>query len=127
MVAQVIKLPLAANNYKSTQSRVATEVFKTSASDVKVDSEKAKQAVQNIEVVRNAAKELNEFTEKIQTNLKFSVDEGSGRSVITVTDTQTGNVIRQIPAKEALAVANIIRDAIAADIEKVGLLLAAQG
>ena len=126
MVAQVIKLPLAANNYKSTQSRVATEVFKTSASDVKVDSEKAKQAVQNIEVVRNAAKELNEFTKKIQTNLKFSVDEGSGRSVITVTDTQTGNVIRQIPAKEALAVANIIRDALAEDIEKVGLLLATQ-
>ena len=130
MVAQVIKLPLAANNYKSTQSRVATEVFKTSASNVKVDSEKAKgiakQAAQNIEVVRNAAKELNEFTEKIQTNLKFSVDEGSGRSVITVSDTQTGDVIRQIPAKEALAVANIIREAMAADIEKVGLLLATQ-
>ncbi len=126
MVAQVIKLPLAANNYKSTQSRVATEVFKTSASDVKVDSEKAKQAVQNIEVVRNAAKELNEFTKKIQTNLKFSVDEGSGRSVITVSDTQTGDVIRQIPAIEALAVANIIRDALAEDIEKVGLLLATQ-
>jgi len=126
MVAQVIKLPLAANNYKSTQSRVATEVFKTSASDVKVDSEKAKQAVQNIEVVRNAAKELNEFTEKIQTNLKFSVDEGSGRSVITVSDTQTGDVIRQIPAIEALAVANIIRDALAEDIEKVGLLLTTQ-
>jgi len=132
MVAQVIKLPsVAANNFQSTQLGTTAEVVNTSANNAKVDSEKAKeiaeQAAQNIDVVRNAAKELNEFTEKIQTNLSFSIDEGSGQSVITVTDTQSGDVIRQIPAKEALAVANIIRDAIAADIEKVGLLLAAQG
>ncbi len=132
MVAQVIKLPnVAANNFQSTQSDIAVGVINTSASNIKVNSEKAKQiaeqAAQNIEDVRNAAKELNEFTEKIQTNLRFSVDEGSGQSVITVTDTQTGDVIRQIPAKEALAVANIIREAIAADIEKAGILLKAQG
>ena len=55
------------------------------------------------------------------------MDEGSGRTVITVTDTQTGDLIRQIPAKEVLAVANLIREANASDAEKVGLLLAAQG
>ncbi len=132
MVAQVIKLPsVAANDFQSTQLGPIAGVVTTTANNVKVDSERAKeiaeQAAQNIDVVRNAAKELNEFTQKIQTNLSFSVDEGSGQSVITVTDTQSGDVIRQIPAKEALAVANIIRDAIAADIEKVGLLLAAEG
>ncbi|QMU60395.1 MAG: hypothetical protein GKR92_01255 [Gammaproteobacteria bacterium] len=132
MVAQVIKLPtVATNNFQSTQSGAAAEVIKKSASEAKVDSEKAnevaKQATQNVEAVRNAAKELNDFSEKIQTNLNFSVDEGSGRSVITVTDTQTGDVIRQIPAKEALAVANLLREASAAEIGKVGLLLAAQG
>ncbi|MFK7815373.1 MAG: flagellar protein FlaG [Gammaproteobacteria bacterium] len=132
MVAQVIKLPnVATNNFQSTQPGAAADVSKTPANNTKVDTEKAKQiaeqAAQNIEVVRNAAKELNEFTEKIQTNLRFSVDEGSGQSVVTVTDTQSGEVIRQIPAKEALAVANIIREAIAADIEKAGFLLNAQG
>ena len=132
MVAQVIKLPsVAANNFQSTQSRTAAEKLKASTSNAKVDSEKAKefakQAAQNVEAVRNAAKELNEFAEKIQTNLNFSVDESSGRSIITVTDTQTGDVIRQIPAKEVLAVANLIREATAAGVEKVGLLLTAQG
>ena len=78
-------------------------------------------------MIRNAAKDLNEFASKIQTNLSFSVDKQSGRSVITVTDTQTGDVIRQIPAKEVLAVANLLREATATDIEKVGILLAEQG
>jgi flagellar protein FlaG len=132
MVAQVIKLPnVTATNFQSNPSNSLVGVNNTTASESRVNNEKAQQiaeqAAQNIQDVRNAVKELNEFTEKIQTNLRFSVDEGSGRSVITVTDTQTGDTIRQIPAKEALAVANIIRDAIAADIEKVGLLLAEQG
>ena len=132
MVAQVIKLPtVATNNFQSGQSGIPIESAKTPAKNVQAEATRAKkvaeQAAQNVEVVRDAAKELNEFAKKIQTNLSFSVDEGSGRSVITVTDSQTGDVIRQIPAKEALAVANLIREATAAGIEKVGLLLAAQG
>jgi flagellar protein FlaG len=132
MVAQVIKLSdVTTINFQTKPTNPVVEVDNTSASEVKANSERAQQvaeqAAENIKDVRNAAKELNEFTEKIQTNLRFSVDEGSGRSVITVTDTQSGDTIRQIPAKEALAVANIIRDAIAADIEKVGLLLTEQG
>ena len=132
MVAQVIKLPSAATNiFQSRPSGTPAEVVNLPAQNVKVDRARAKeiadQAVQNIEVLRDAARKLNDFVEKIQTNLNFSVDEGSGRSVITVTDTQTGDVIRQIPAKEVLAVANLIRESSAADIDKVGLLLADQG
>lgn len=132
MVAQVVKLPsVATNNFQSRPSGTAAEFVNTSSQNVQVDRAKAKeiaeQAAQNIQVVRQAAKNLNEFAKKIQTNLSFSVDEGSGRSVITVTDTQTGDVIRQIPAKEVLAVANLIRESTASDVEKVGLLLAAKG
>lgn len=130
MVAQVIKLHSAAtNNFQSGQSGVTAEGVKVSTQNAHVDRAKeiAEQAAQNIEVVRSAANELNKFAEKIQTNLSFSVDEGSGRSVITVTDTQTGDVIRQIPAKEVLAVANLIRESVAADLNKVGFLLAEQG
>ena len=150
MVAQVIKLPtVATNNFQSGQSGISVESVKDPAQNVQAETTRAKkiaeqaaqnvqaettrakkiaeQAAQNIKVVNDAAKVLNEFIEKIQTNLSFSVDKGSDRLVITVTDTQTGDVIRQIPAKEILAVANLIRAATAADIEKVGLLLAAQG
>ncbi len=133
MVAQVIKLPSAAtNNFQSGKVSQPKESANRSATEnVEVDHAKAKQiaeqAAQNIEVVRKAAKDLNEFARSIQTNLSFSIDEGSGRSVITVTDTQTGDVIRQIPAKEILAVANLIRESTASEIDKVGFLLADQG
>ncbi|MGH1537509.1 MAG: flagellar protein FlaG [Gammaproteobacteria bacterium] len=132
MIAQVINLPsVAANNAQSRPSGITEDVSNTQLQNVQIDSAQAKketeQASQNIEEVRRAAQDLNVFAEKIQTNLNFSVDEGSGRSVITVTDSQTGDVIRQIPAKEVLAVANIIRETSAANIDKVGLLLAEQG
>ena len=132
MVAQVVKLSSAAtNNFQPGQSGSAAKVVTTTSENIQADRAKskelAKQAAQNIEVVREAAKDLNEFAQKIQTNLSFSVDEASGRSVITVIDTQSGEVIRQIPAKEVLAVANLIRESTASDVEKVGLLLAAQG
>ena len=132
MVAQVVKLSsVATNNFQTGQSGSAAKVVTTTSENIQADrvkaKELAKQAAQNIEVVREAAKDLNEFAQKIQTNLSFSVDEASGRSIITVIDTQSGEVIRQIPAKEVLAVANLIRESTASDVEKVGLLLAAEG
>ena len=132
MVAQVVKLPsVATNEFKSGNLGKKVRVDNVSAQNVQLERERskelAKQAVQNIEVVREAAKDLNDFAKSIQTNLSFSIDEGSGRSVITVTDSQTGDIIRQIPAKEVLAVANLIREATASDTEKVGILLTEQG
>ena len=105
MVAQVIKLAsVATNNFQSQQSAVTNDAVSNSQQQLQAVQEKARkiaeQAAQNIDVVRNAVSDLNGFAEEIQTNLRFSVDEGSGRSIITVTDKQTGDVIRQIPAKE---------------------------
>ncbi len=139
MVAQVIKLPtVATNNFQSKLTGISAENAQVNSSGSKIVAEQAQQGIQDvrkvaaqaqpsIQDVRNAAEVLNEFVEKIQTNLSFSIDEGSGRSVITVTDTQTGDVIRQIPAKEVLAVANLIRESTTSNIEKVGFLLAEQG
>ena len=122
---------MATNEFKSGNPTQKARAVNASVQNVQVDrvksKELAKQALQNIDVIRKAAKELNDFAKSIQTNLSFSIDEGSGRSVITVTDTQTGEVIRQIPAKEILAVANLLREATASDVEKVGILLAEQG
>ena len=134
MVAEVIKLPSAtANRFQPIQGGRSVGVINSPAGTVQPSNEQnssskqIEQVAQNIEVVRKAASDLNKFAKLIQTSLKFSVDEASGRSIITVTDTQTGDVIRQIPAKEILAVANLLREFIASDAEKVGLLLADQG
>ena len=49
-----------------------------------------------------ASSNLNEFMQTMQRNLKFTVDEASGESVIAVHDAKTDELIRQIPSKEAL-------------------------
>ena len=55
-------------------------------------------------VMKAAVTRLNDYVQNVQRNLEFSVDEVTGCTVITVLDAQTDEVIRQIPAKEMLAV-----------------------
>ena len=133
MVAEVIKLPSSTpNRFQPTNvvGSVGAVNAPSTGAQLNVSNKPTKlaeQAAKNIEVVRKAANDLNKFAGQIKTNLKFSVDEPSGRSVITVTDSETGEFIRQIPAKEILAVANLLREFATSDVEKVGLLLADKG
>jgi flagellar protein FlaG len=52
-----------------------------------------------------AVEEINERSELLRRNLQFSVDNDSGRTVIKVIDSQTKEVIRQIPKEEILDIA----------------------
>lgn len=78
-----------------------------SADEAKGDDEKA--SVKDAKVADNerkrladASSNLNDFMQTMQRNLKFTVDEASGESVIAVHDAKTDELIRQIPSKEAL-------------------------
>jgi len=53
---------------------------------------------------------LNESVQNIQRGIEFSVDEESGRSVVKVVDRETGDVIRQMPTEDALAVSRHIQE-----------------
>ena len=55
-----------------------------------------------VEVLADAVDQLNEHAQGVQRNLAFSVDDSSGRTVVRVVDTQTEEVIRQIPSEEML-------------------------
>ena len=55
-----------------------------------------------VEVLADAVDQLNEHAQGTQRNLSFSVDDSSGRTVVRVVDTQTEEVIRQIPSEEML-------------------------
>jgi len=60
------------------------------------------------EQVEQMVKEVKQVVEQVAQNLRFSVDESTGRTVITVTDAATREVIRQIPSEELLAVARAL-------------------
>lgn len=53
--------------------------------------------------LNEAVKELNSYVQNIERNLQFDVDEGSGHTVIRVLDTETDEVIRQMPSEDFLA------------------------
>ena len=60
------------------------------------------------EQVREAAKQIENFLKSIGRALEFRIDDDSGRTVITVRDSETGEVIRQIPGEESLRLAQTL-------------------
>lgn len=58
---------------------------------------------QNMEkCLDEVVEQLNDYVQQIQRDLSFSVDEASGKTVVTVLDSGTKEVIRQIPSEEVL-------------------------
>ncbi|WAG77616.1 flagellar protein FlaG [Metapseudomonas furukawaii] len=62
------------------------------------------------EPVEAAASNLREFAQTIRRNLNFDVDDSSGRVVVLVTDSESGEVIRQIPSEDALKLAESLSE-----------------
>ena len=60
--------------------------------------------------VRQAVGEINEIVQSVQRDLSFNMDEDSGKTVIKVVDTESGELIRQIPSEEVLAIASQLRE-----------------
>lgn len=52
-----------------------------------------------------AVSRLNEYIQHSRRDLHFSVDKDSGRVVVKVIDSETREVIRQIPSEEVVALA----------------------
>jgi flagellar protein FlaG len=52
--------------------------------------------------IQRATEDLQQRVKTLAPELQFSVDKSSGRSIITLTDRNTDEVIRQIPSEEAL-------------------------
>lgn len=55
-------------------------------------------------------KELNTAMKVVNTNLSFSYDSVTKRTVVRVTDAQTNEVIRQIPSEEMLRISERITE-----------------
>ncbi len=59
--------------------------------------------------VRQAVESLRQLVEaKAPNRLAFSVDEGTGRTVVTISDAETGETIRQIPSEKMLEIARAL-------------------
>ena len=62
----------------------------------------------DVEKLRAAVASANEFLKPIASNLLFSIDDDSGRTIIKVVDVSTQEVLRQIPSPEMLAISKAL-------------------
>ncbi|ROR34920.1 flagellar protein FlaG [Inmirania thermothiophila] len=74
--------------------------------------------------VEEAVSRLRDHVQSLRRELRFSVDEESGHTVIRVIDAETDQVIRQIPPEEVLSIARHLREL--RDPEQQGILLRVQ-
>ena len=60
------------------------------------------------EVVSAAVQSANVYAQSVSSTIQFSLDEGTGRTVVKMVDTQTDEVLRQFPSEEMLAISRSI-------------------
>lgn len=60
------------------------------------------------DAVEAAAKQIESYLRSMNRAVEFRVDDQSGKTVVTVRDNATGEVIRQIPSEEVLELARTL-------------------
>jgi flagellar protein FlaG len=57
----------------------------------------------SLEAVKKAADQGNSLLQFVQRNLQFKVDDSTKELVVKIVDSQSGDVVRQIPSEEMLS------------------------
>ncbi len=60
--------------------------------------------------IEQSVAKIADYIQSVQRNLSFSLDDSSGKTVITVTDTETDQVVRQIPSQYILELAQNLKE-----------------
>ena len=71
--------------------------------------------------IQQAVADLQSFVQRLDRDLSFRIDESIDRSIITVRDANTNQLVRQIPAEEVVEIAREIKQDL--DAKRAGMLL----
>ncbi|SFC24745.1 flagellar protein FlaG [Pseudoalteromonas denitrificans] len=129
IVTQTIPIASSSNEnqtHKSAVESITVGNTEKSSEDPKnkqfLDENKVKkteaEGEKDIKNANKVAQQLQDFVSSINKDLRFSVDEESGRDVISVIDKESGDLIRQIPSEEILDLASRISEAAGILIKK---------
>ncbi|AMK77768.1 MULTISPECIES: flagellar protein FlaG [Methylomonas] len=67
------------------------------------EQDKQNEAKPSFDSVKKAADKGNSLLQSVNRNLQFKVDDSTKELVVKVVDSETGDVVRQIPSEEMLA------------------------
>jgi len=62
------------------------------------------------ESLQSAVAQINQHMQNVERSLQFTIDEDSGKDVVTVLDKKTEEIIRQFPSEEVLIIARQIAE-----------------
>jgi flagellar protein FlaG len=62
------------------------------------------------EAARAVAKQIEDYLRSVNRSLEFRVDADTGRTIVSVRDSATGELIRQIPGEEVLRIAQAMKE-----------------
>lgn len=79
----------------SADQKTATDSKQTAAKPSKDEVDKATEKMQN-------------FVDSVRGDIRFSIDEDSGKTVVKVIDRETQEVLKQFPSEEALELAKAL-------------------
>jgi len=74
------------------------------------EKETVKEAEAEVEKLSSVIKSINERVQDLQRDLVFSVDEETGKDVVTIMDSKNSKVIKQIPSEEMLELARNLNE-----------------
>lgn len=93
----------AAPERKAIEPQAPNAAARADGADAVKDS-----AEQDKQQLPEALKRINTVLQIRAPGLEFSVDDDSARAIVKVIDTNTNEVIRQMPSKEALEIAKAL-------------------
>lgn len=83
---------------QNATSEDAVNAFSLSSVD-----DKSAKAKANAETVKQAVDQGNSLLQAVRRNLQFKVDDATKETVIKIVDSESGEVVRQIPSEEMLS------------------------
>ena len=115
---------LAAESASQSPKAVQEVAVRTQAPAQGQPAAPADEAVQNQNLVEDTLRKLNDLTQK---SIAFSQHEETGRTVITVSDKESGEKIRTIPNEDLLAIAAHLEESLSsAEGLQPGLLVSSK-
>lgn len=73
----------------------------------------------SVDVVKKAVDEANALPQMVKRNLQFKIDEDTSELVVKIIDSESGEMVRQIPSEEMLALIRRMQDS----EEQLGLMI----
>jgi flagellar protein FlaG len=107
------KPPATSNGPAASGVNAKISASASNSSEIAQATPAGKAVEHNSEQLSAAVSKLNDYVQNVQRTLSFSIDKDTGVTVVKVFDSETKELVRQIPAEETLKLAASIDEQLA--------------